>query len=84
MVEAVNGSVLLKVKLADVENVISVLRDEKGTATCTIEKITQELEDELEQKRAIVAELEALRRKHRAMVGYQKHLLIGLYYALVQ
>ena len=71
IVETVNASVLLKEKLVEAENAISVLRDEKGTATCTIVKITQEREDELERKWAIDAELEALRRKHRAMVGYQ-------------
>ena len=66
-------------KLADAENAIFVLKDEKVAATLTIEKITQELEDELEQKIALIAQLEALRNEHVALVG--DHVL---YYSLVQ
>jgi hypothetical protein len=70
MVETENASVILKEKLAEAENVISVLRDENGTATCTIENFAQELEDELKQKKAIVLQLEALRSEQTARVRY--------------
>jgi len=69
MFETENASVILKNKLAEAESAISVLRDEKGAATSTIEKISQQLEVELEQKRTTVAELDALRSEHTAMVG---------------
>jgi hypothetical protein len=55
VLETENASVILKEKLANAKNAISVLRDEKVTATLTIEKITQELEEELEQKIALIA-----------------------------
>lgn len=65
MLETENTSVILKNKLAEAESAISVLRDERGAATITIEK----LEDELEQKRTSVAQLDALRIEHTAMVS---------------
>jgi hypothetical protein len=79
VLETENASVILKEKLANAKNAISVLRDEKVTATLTIEKITQELEEELEQKIALIAQLEALRNEHVAMVGDRV-----LFYSLVQ
>lgn len=69
MVETENVSVILKNKLAEAESVLSVLSDEKGAATSTIERISQELEYELEQKRIVVAQLDSLRSEHTAMVG---------------
>lgn len=50
-----NASVIPKEKLADAENAVSVLRDEKVTANLTIVKITQVLEEELEQKISLIA-----------------------------
>ncbi|KAG0571893.1 hypothetical protein KC19_VG051600 [Ceratodon purpureus] len=67
MLKTENALAILKERLADAENALSVLRDENGTATSTIEKITQVLEEELEQKRAIIAQLDALHIEHTAM-----------------
>ena len=77
MVETENASVLLKEKLSEAESAISVLKDEKGSAICTIEKMTQELENEMDQKSASVAQLEALRSEHMSMVGYLALLIIS-------
>lgn len=79
MVETENASVILKNKLAEAECAISVLTDEKVAATGTIEKISQKLEDELEQKRTTVAQLDALRSEHTAMVSDLKSASIFEY-----
>lgn len=55
MLKTENASVIPKEKLADAENAVSVLRDEKVTANLTIVKITQVLEEELEQKISLIA-----------------------------
>lgn len=50
MCETEKASVNLKEKLDEAETAISLLRDEKATAACSIEKIAQDLEDALGQR----------------------------------
>lgn len=83
MVETEHASVTLREKLAEAESAASILRDEKATAACSVDKIIQELEHALEQKRASVAQLDALRDEQTAMVGYVT-LLIQCFIVLLQ
>lgn len=53
MCETEKASVNLKEKLDEAETAISLLRDEKATAACSIEKFAQDLEDALEQRTCV-------------------------------
>lgn len=76
MAEIESSSIKLKEKLVEAENVISVLRDGKETATATITKMAQDLSDELEAKRAAVAQHDALQNEHTILVCFQFMLFI--------
>lgn len=68
MCETEKASAKLKEKLDEAETAISLLRDEKATAACSIEKISQDLEDALEQRTLMNTQMEALSAEHDALV----------------
>lgn len=77
MAEIESSSIKLKEKLVEAENVISVLRDGKETATATITKMAQDLSDELEAKRAAVAQHDALQNEHTILIQKVKTLQVA-------
>lgn len=76
MCETEKASVNLKEKLDEAETAISLLRDEKATAACSIEKFAQDLEDALEQRTLMNTQLEALRAEHDALVRTKTEFLV--------